>query len=83
MTPTASERVAFAFRRLVEKGRDLMAKVRIFKRDGTGTRYFWSSKDTADPTSVKVYRRTAKGVKRVRNVRFNTLTNRMRRPKAP
>ena len=59
-----------------------MAKMKIFKRDGTSTPYFWSSKDTADPTSVAVYRRTADGVKRVRSMRFNTVTNRMRRPKA-
>lgn len=56
-----------------------MAKVRILRKDGSASPYFWSSKDTDDPASVTVYKRTTNGVKRMRGVRFNPVTNRMRK----
>lgn len=54
-------------------------KTKIFKRDGTPSPYFWSDKNGEDRTSVTVYKQTASGVKRMRGVRFNTLTNRMKK----
>ena len=56
-----------------------MSKVAIYKKDGTATRYVWMSTDTADQSSVTVYKKTADGVKRMSGVRFNPITNRMRR----
>jgi hypothetical protein len=56
-----------------------MAKVKIFKKDGTPTPYFWSNRDSGDGTAVTVYKRTSDGVKRMRGVRFNSVTNQMRR----
>lgn len=55
-----------------------MAKVKIFKKDGTSTDYFWSDRDS-DRTDVTVYKQTPDGVKRMRGVRFNAVTNRMRK----
>lgn len=54
-----------------------MAKVKIFKKNGTPTPYFWSKKDGTDQTSVTVYKQTSDGVKRMRGVRFNAVTNRI------
>lgn len=56
-----------------------MAKVRISKKDGTPTAYFWSDKDTNEATNRTVYKKTIDGVKRMKGVRYNTLTSRMRR----
>jgi len=54
-----------------------MAKVKIFKKDGTPTPYFWSDRDSDDRTCKTVYKQTSDGVKRMRGVRFNVTTNRM------
>ncbi len=54
-----------------------MAKVKIFKKDGTPTPYFWVNRDDADRTSATVYKQTPDGVKRMKGVRFNATTNRM------
>jgi hypothetical protein len=56
-----------------------MARIRISKKDGTPTPYFWSDKDGTDRTKQRVYKQTNDGVKRMKGVRFNSLTNRMRR----
>ena len=56
-----------------------MARITIHKKDGTPTQYFWSDKDAADPKLRPVYKQTTDGVKRMKNVRYNTITNRMRR----
>lgn len=56
-----------------------MAKVKIFKKDGTPTPYFWSNQDRDDETEVTVYKTTSDGVKRMRGVSFNPTTNLMRR----
>jgi hypothetical protein len=60
-----------------------MAKVRILKRDGTATPYYWSSTDEGAPNSVAVYKRTHEGIKRMKGVTFNTVTNLMRRRGKP
>jgi hypothetical protein len=58
-----------------------MAKVKIQKRDGSPTNYCWSSTDAGAPTRVAVFKQTANGLRRMRGVTFNTLTNCMRRQK--
>lgn len=55
-----------------------MAKVKIFKKDGSPTPYFWSNRDS-DRTNVTVYKQTTDGVKRMKGVRFNAETNRMQK----
>jgi len=52
-----------------------MAKVRIFKKDGTPTQYFWSSKNATDRTSLTVYKQTSEGIKRMKGVTFDAETN--------
>ena len=56
-----------------------MTKTKIFKSDGTPTPYFWTDKEGEDRTSVTVYKQATSGVKRMRGVRFNTVTNRIKR----
>lgn len=56
-----------------------MAKIKIFKKDGSPTPYFWSDKADEERTSKTVYKQTSDGVKRMRGVRFNAATNRMRK----
>lgn len=56
-----------------------MARIRICKKDGTPTAYFWSDKDVTDRTNRTVYKKTVDGVKRMKGVRYNTVTSRMRR----
>lgn len=56
-----------------------MAKTKIYKTDGKPTPYFWSDRDGEEQTAVTVYKQTASGVKRMRGVRFNAITNEMKR----
>jgi hypothetical protein len=54
-----------------------MNKVKIFKKDGTPTPYFWMHKPTGEGINKTVYKQTADGVKRMKGVRFNATTKRM------
>lgn len=56
-----------------------MARIKIFKKDGTPTSYFWSDKKGAGKALQTVYKQTAKGIKRMRGVQFEPSTNRMHR----
>lgn len=56
-----------------------MARIKITKKDGSSTPYFWSDKNKADRTMRTVYKQTGEGIKRMKGVRFNSETNRMRR----
>jgi hypothetical protein len=56
-----------------------MARIRITRKDGTPTPYFWSDKDGTDRTKQRVYKKTEEGVKRMKALRFNSVTKRMRR----
>ena len=56
-----------------------MVKVQINKKDGTPTQYFWLQRPSADRKSTTVYKQTTDGVKRMKGVRFNAETNRMRK----
>jgi hypothetical protein len=56
-----------------------MAKVKIFRKNGTPTSYFWSDKNAAGKTLQTVYKQTAEGIKRMKGVRFEPATNRMHR----
>lgn len=56
-----------------------MARIRILKKDGSETAYFWSDKDGSDRTMQRVYKRTVEGIKRMKGVRFNSVTKRMKR----
>ena len=55
----------------------VIARIKIFKKDGTATPYFWLEKDKEDRTKT-VYKDTGDGVKRMKGVRFNPKTNQMR-----
>jgi hypothetical protein len=55
-----------------------VAKIRIFKKNGTRTSYFWSNKHSGDRAFMTVYKQTAAdGVKRMKGVHFNATTNTM------
>lgn len=54
-----------------------MAKVKIFKKDGSPTPYFWSDKHESDRKHKTVYKQTSDGVKRMKGVQFEPATNRM------
>ncbi|MEX1259095.1 MAG: hypothetical protein WEG36_15980 [Gemmatimonadota bacterium] len=56
-----------------------MAKVKIKRRDGTPTRYFWRDEEEDAPTDKTVYKTSPDGVKRMKTMRFNPVTNQMRR----
>jgi hypothetical protein len=56
-----------------------MAKVKIFKKDGSASPYFWSERDSADRTDKTVYKQTSDGVKKMTGVRFNAVTNRIKK----
>lgn len=56
-----------------------MAKVKIFKKDGSASPYFWSDRDSADRTDKTVYKQTSDGVKKMTGVRFNAVTNQIKK----
>lgn len=53
-----------------------MARIRIYKKDGTPTPFFWSDKDSSDRLHKTVYKKTEDGVKRMRGVHFDVEKNR-------
>ncbi len=56
-----------------------MAKIKIFKKDGTPTSYFWLDKKAAGKALQTVYKQTSEGIKRMKGVQFEPATNRMHR----
>ena len=54
-----------------------MARVKITKKDGTETPFFWLEKDQESRTKT-VYKETPTGVKRMKGVRFDPTKNQMR-----
>jgi hypothetical protein len=56
-----------------------MAKVKIFKKDGSASPYFWSNRDSGDRTAMTVYKQTAEGVKRMTGVCYNAVTKRIKK----
>lgn len=54
-----------------------MARIKIFKKDGSPTPYFWSSKNPNAKSLHTVYKQKDAGVTRMKGVRFEPATNRM------
>jgi len=54
-----------------------MAKVTIYKKDGTKTPYFWSDKDSADNKTV--YKQGGNGLKRLKGASYDASANRVQR----
>lgn len=54
-----------------------MSRIRITKKDGTPTQYFWSSKETGEASVRTVYKQTEQGVKRMKGVHFDAKTKRI------
>jgi hypothetical protein len=52
-------------------------KIRIFKKDGTATPFFWSDRGQEDHRRETVYKDTSEGVKRMRGVHFDVSSNRL------
>lgn len=56
-----------------------MARVKIFKKDGSPTPYFWSDKEATGDREKTVYKQTTDGIKRMKGVHFDPVKNRMRK----
>lgn len=54
-----------------------MAKVRITKKDGTATPYFFSDKEGSDQSRLTVYKQKSNGVARMKGVHFDAVTKRI------
>jgi len=52
-----------------------VARIRIYRKDGKPTPFFWREKDDTSPARKTVYKRTREGVVRMRGVHFNVTTN--------
>lgn len=65
------------FGALADGGDGSMARIKIFKKDGSPTPYFWLEKEKENRTKT-VYKETADGVKRMKGVKFHSETNQMR-----
>jgi len=50
-----------------------MAKIKIRRKSGATSPYFWSDKQTGDPTKRTVYKQTEQGVKRMRGVHYDSV----------
>ena len=53
-----------------------MARIRILRKDGTPTLYFWSDGDKAAAEKT-VYKQTTDGVKRMKGVHFDATKKRI------
>ena len=56
-----------------------MARIKIFRKDGSPTPYFWSNKNAENKSLHIVYKETDKGVTRMNGVRYEPATGRMHR----
>ena len=56
-----------------------MARMKIVRKDGSPSPYFWSDEDGSAPTLKRVYKETSSGVKRMRGVRYDSVKKLMRR----
>jgi hypothetical protein len=54
-----------------------MAKIRIAKKDGTPSQYFWSDTEKSDKSQRTVYKKTDDGVKRMTGVHFDATRMRL------
>lgn len=52
-----------------------MARIRIYRKNGRPTHFFWREEDGKDRTHQTVYKRTAEGTKRMKGVHFNVQKN--------
>jgi hypothetical protein len=52
-----------------------MAKIKIFKKDGSPTPYYWSDKDNPDRANLTVFKKTVEGIKRMTGVHFDANKN--------
>ena len=50
-------------------------KIRIFKKDGSPTQFFWSDKDGGEQPQQTVYKKTDTGIKRMTGVHFDVKRN--------
>jgi hypothetical protein len=54
-----------------------MARIKILRKDGTSTPYFWSDADKAQASEKTVYKQTTDGVKRMKGVHFDSTRKRI------
>lgn len=59
-----------------------MARMRIYRKDGRPTPFFWREEDGEDRTRQTVYKRTASGVKRMKGVHFDVKANEFKKENA-
>ena len=56
-----------------------MARVKIDRPDGSPSPYFWSDKEASSEAYKTIYKKTDRGVKRMKGVRYDPLENKLRR----
>jgi hypothetical protein len=56
-----------------------MARVRIAKPDGSPSKYFWNDKEPGEKDKKSVYKKSAKGVTRMRGVHFDAVQKKLKK----
>lgn len=54
-----------------------MAKIKIRRKSGASSPYFWSDRESGDPTKRTVFKQTEGGVKRMRGVHFDSVAKKL------
>jgi hypothetical protein len=54
-----------------------MAKIRITRKSGAPSPYFWSDTETGDPTRRTVFKKAGDKVKRMRGVHFDSVAKKL------
>jgi hypothetical protein len=56
-----------------------MAHVQIVRPDGTPSPYFWSDEEKGDKARRTVYKKTERGITRMKGVHFDAVRKKVRR----
>lgn len=56
-----------------------MARIKIYKKDGSPSPYFWSDKEKTDQDNKTVYKQTSNGIKRMRGVHYDAVAGRIQK----
>jgi hypothetical protein len=59
-----------------------MSRHRIVDNSGKPTRYFWSDKHSSNRKRATVFKETEEGIKRMKNVFFDTLKGKLHKVEA-
>ena len=54
-----------------------MSRIRLIRKDGTPSAYFWSDKDGSAMSAKTLYKRTVEGIKRIRGAHYDAKRKRI------